>query len=176
MTLEEIGITHGTDKVPFGYLPIYEELFSKFPDEGVRFLEIGVQYGRSLRMWMEWRPKWDIRGLDIDPAAPGHIFGDQGDAAFMDRVGADLRPHIVVDDGGHKGDEQLVSLRALWPHLPSGALYCVEDLHTAYRSCWGSQFRDWLTTTVDTVNGKGDPAFNIRSVFLYKSLAILRKA
>ena len=39
---------------------------------------------------------------------------------------------IIIDDGGHHMHEQITSFETLFPHLKSGGLYIIEDLHTSY--------------------------------------------
>ena len=48
MTLHELGIKHGTDKVDHNYLKVYVELFSHIRDSEIRLLEIGVYKGASI--------------------------------------------------------------------------------------------------------------------------------
>ncbi|MFA9421225.1 MAG: hypothetical protein ACERLB_13825, partial [Gammaproteobacteria bacterium] len=49
------------------YIPIYDRYFSKYRGEKVRFLEIGVQKGGSLRMWRKYFGEDAIvYGIDID--------------------------------------------------------------------------------------------------------------
>ena len=35
---------------------------------------------------------------------------------------------IVIDDGSHDADHQIVSLEELLPHLPLGGVYLCEDI------------------------------------------------
>ena len=49
------------------YFEIYESYFKKFQRKNIRLLEIGVQYGGSLKMWNEYFPNAKIFGIDINP-------------------------------------------------------------------------------------------------------------
>ena len=88
--------------------------------------------------------------LDIDPACaalalPGTTveIGDQSDPAFLERVGAAHGPFdLIVDDGGHKMQQQITSFRHLWPRLADRGLYIVEDVHTSYWPGFGGGFRE----------------------------------
>ena len=37
---------------------------------------------------------------------------------------------ILIDDGGHKMEQQIVSFEELWPLVKDRDVYLVEDLHT----------------------------------------------
>ena len=49
------------------YFEIYESYFSKFRKRIARVLEIGIQYGGSLKMWKEYFGNAKIFGIDINP-------------------------------------------------------------------------------------------------------------
>lgn len=123
------------------YLPIYDRVLSDRRGTGVRLLELGVQEGGSLDLWRRFLgPDAVIHGLDVDPACgrlstddlPVHI-GSQADRAVLALVvtamgGVD----VVIDDGSHVARHQRQSFDALWPSLPDGGLYIIEDTHTSY--------------------------------------------
>ena len=48
------------------YFEIYERYFNDFRSKEPRFLEIGVQYGGSLKMWHEYFENGSIFGIDIN--------------------------------------------------------------------------------------------------------------
>ena len=87
--------------------------------------------------------------LDIDPACkelevPGLTveIGDQSDGIFLQDVATKHRPFdIIIDDGGHKMNQQIASFNALWPRLSDGGLYVVEDTHTSYWLGFDGGFR-----------------------------------
>lgn len=54
--------------------------------------------------------------------------GSQADPAFPDGLGEKYRPTVAVDDGSHMADHILLSFQNLFPHLPTGGLYIVEDV------------------------------------------------
>jgi SAM-dependent methyltransferase len=128
------------------YLPIYERYFAPFRNRPLRFLEIGVSKGGSLQMWRKYfGPGAVIFGVDIDPACArfdgqaGQVrIGSQADTDFLDAVVAEMGGvDIVLDDGSHRMDHVAASLRTLFPHLSSGGVYMIEDLHTAYWENFG---------------------------------------
>jgi Methyltransferase domain len=120
------------------YFDIYDSHFSRFRGTKVHVVEIGVYSGGSLEMWQSYfGPQSTIHGVDIEPVckayeAPAvHIhIGDQADRNFWRRFKQEVPTiHIVIDDGGHKSDQQIVTLEELLPHLQPGGIYLCEDLH-----------------------------------------------
>lgn len=140
--LDEIGLRFGTDKASphHDYLRIYEALFAPLRDKPLKILEIGVLNGASLRTWEAYFPNARIVGADIDPLArrfrSARIdveYMDQSNLEDLARVAAKHQPFdIIIEDGSHLWDHQILSLRALFPFLRSGGFYIVEDLQTNY--------------------------------------------
>lgn len=132
------------------YFDVYEKHFSRFIDQAPRVLEIGVQNGGSIDMWLEYfGPGTQVVGIDIDPACLEHrypdsveiVIGDQGNLAFWQKF---LQTHgnfdIIIDDGGHYMQQQILTLETLWPCLNQNGVMLVEDTHTSYMAPWGGQF------------------------------------
>ena len=123
------------------YLDIYHRHFRRFRGRSPVVLEIGVYHGGSLQMWREYfGPGTRIVGLDIDPRCAALaedgieiLIGDQADRAFLAEVRR-RHPHvdIVIDDGGHGMQQQIVSFEELYPHLQPEGIYLCEDMHTSY--------------------------------------------
>lgn len=66
--------------------------------------------------------------------------GSQEDEAFLDSFinasggGFD----IIIDDGGHTMNQQIVSLQKLFPIIKPGGIYFCEDLATSYQAYYGA--------------------------------------
>lgn len=121
------------------YLDIYHRHFARFRDTPLTLLEIGVHKGGSLDMWRDYfGAAATIVGLDINPECRQferertHVrIGDQADAAFLKSVAEEFGPFdVVIDDGGHTPQQQIVSFEALYPETSERAVYLVEDTHT----------------------------------------------
>lgn len=122
------------------YFDIYHRHFDAFRGRSPVVLEIGVFHGGSLQMWREYfGPGARIVGIDLDPrcrqfeeAQISVLTGDQADRAFLAEVKRRL-PHvdIVIDDGGHQMQQQIVSFEELYPHLQPRGIYLCEDIHTS---------------------------------------------
>jgi hypothetical protein len=127
--------------------------------------------GHSLALWLEYFPPgWIITSLEYDAACVASfvardpygwgnatwearvrlITGSQSEPADLARVHEAGGPFdLVVDDGGHSYKMQITSFVTLFPLLPPGAVYVVEDLGP--NSLWGRdtvQYNDWGVTMV----------------------------
>jgi hypothetical protein len=144
-----IAARHDTDKGP-SYTRVYYELLVHARGQPLRFLEIGVYNGGSLRMWREFLPHAALFAIDIDErclAVEGEIVNttirlvDQGNRAqlrhFIQETGGEF--DVVIDDGGHTMAQQLTSFTELFPNVVAGGAYVIEDLGTAYWEEYGGR-------------------------------------
>jgi hypothetical protein len=129
------------------YFEIYDRHLAKFAGEPSTLLEIGIYAGGSLDMWREYLgPGCRLYGVDIDPDCTRFeeatvFIGDQADRAFWERFRAETPPlDIIVDDGGHTSEQQLVTLEELLPRLRPGGVYICEDIHGDGNPFLGSVF------------------------------------
>jgi len=123
---------------------LYNKKLSSYVGDKLKFLEIGVQDGSSIKKWRKMSPSWEVHGVDIDQNCRGENIhtGDQLDKRFMSQFeGFD----IVIDDGGHTWKQQIETFEQLFPTMRRGALYVIEDLHTSF---W-PKFADYHISTVD---------------------------
>lgn len=119
------------------YFDIYERHFSRFRGKEVNVLEIGVFSGGSLEMWKEYfGPRCTIYGVDIEPSCKTYenesvrvFIGDQADRTFWHRMKKEVpKIDIVIDDGGHAPNQQIVTLEELLPHVRPAGVYLCEDV------------------------------------------------
>jgi hypothetical protein len=138
----EFGSDKGTKPGDWGIAHRYTEIYERFlrtrTNEPLRILEIGVWKGSSLRMWEKYFPNASIVGVDIFPETASIetkraevVTGDASDAAFLhqvvdERLGGSV--DLVIDDGSHVVEHQIVALESLFPRLNDHGLYCVEDI------------------------------------------------
>ncbi len=120
------------------YFDIYQRHFDRFVGGAVNILEIGIYSGGSLGMWKAYfGPRCSIYGVDIEDACRVYegdrvkvFIGDQGDRAFWKRFRDQAPPiDILIDDGGHMPEQQIVTLEEMLPHLRPGGVYLCEDIH-----------------------------------------------
>lgn len=166
-TLDEIGATTGSgwDKGSdrHAYTKHYDELFTLFRDAPIRFLEIGVEFGLSTKVWLEYFSKAEIYGVDIrhqhniiDPRFHFTV-GDQRSVEFWREFVEDNGCFdVVLDDGCHHTSGIMPTFFSLWPHVVSGGYYICEDLMCSYLpSCdepgWPLQIQ-FFKRMVDEIN------------------------
>ena len=132
------------------YLDVYHWLLAPWRSQNISFLEIGVWKGGSIKMWQDYFGAASrLAFLDIDPnckifevSGVAVEIGDQYDHGFLQNIAAKHGPFdIIIDDGGHKMDQQKASFNGLWAQLSDGGLYVVEDNHTSYWLGFGGGFR-----------------------------------
>jgi SAM-dependent methyltransferase len=120
------------------YFDVYHRHFSKFVGREVHVLEVGIYSGGSLPMWREYfGERTHIYGVDINEACRAYeddrtkvYIGDQADRSFWARLKkAAPLIDIVIDDGGHHPEQQLVTLEEMLPHIRPGGVYLCEDIH-----------------------------------------------
>lgn len=178
------------------YFQVYEELFSKYIGKEIIFVEIGVLHGGSLFMWKEYfGNKARIIGIDLHPKAKElekygfDIFiGSQSDINFWKdfytKVG---KIDILLDDGGHENNQQIITLNESIPNIKDGGIILTEDTHTSYFKKFGNpskySFINYTKYLVDVVNSrfpsnemKRNNEFRKRifSVIFYESMVALK--
>ncbi len=135
-----------------GYFDVYERHLSKFIGKKPRILEIGVLGGGSIEMWLKYFGEGtQVVGVDINEECKNYVYngnveivmGDQGDPQFWDHYLADKKGFdIVIDDGSHVMQHQIITLNKLFPALNPGGVFICEDTHTSYwPQPWGGMFR-----------------------------------
>lgn len=147
--LDQIAIEAGTDKssISHNYTRVYAQYLSKYRQAPIKLLEIGIRYGDSVKLWERYFPNAELHFIDIDPSQIRYYsershyhFINQTDREglidFGNRVKGDF--DVIIDDGGHRMDQIIMSFQSLFPYLKKGGLYIIEDLCTSYWSIYGS--------------------------------------
>lgn len=140
-TLDEIGLRHGTDKASShnNFLIFYEKFLAAMRYNRVRVLEIGVLEGASIKMWRDYFKNGEIIGVDINSNVERYAEGrikieivDQSSHQDLDRLAEKGPFDLIVDDGSHVWEHQILSFQKLTPVLRPGGIYILEDLDTSY--------------------------------------------
>jgi len=172
--LEELTIKYDVDALELGYTDLYDPLFDGIREDVTKVLEIGVETGRSHRLWLEYFPNATIYGFDIfkfgveefHRLQEGNPYLDRsvmfkGDQSNIDHLNNFLSLHgdefdIIIDDGGHSMRQQQISLKILFNAVRSGGFYVIEDLHTCsgqWSYLYGSEIiEEGDTLTTDLLN------------------------
>jgi hypothetical protein len=171
------------------YFDVYHRHFQKFVGREVHVVEVGVYSGGSLDMWKAYfGPACRIYGVDIEPACRAYeddqvqiMIGDQSDPAFW----ADFRSEvpvvdIVIDDGSHDPDHQIVTLEELLPHIRPGGVYLCEDVLKP-----GNRFHDYIDGLSRRLHETGTGTFYerqttdfqraVQSIHVYPWVTVIEK-
>lgn len=165
--MDSLAVEAGTDKSSqfHHYTKVYAKYFEPFRKKKIKFLEIGIFHGESVKLWEAYFQNAELHFVDIDPDMPRYRserslyhFADQADVdamkALAQKIGGNF--DIIIDDGGHRMDQQINSFHALFPALKSGGFYIIEDLHTSYWKEYGAHEQkscvEFLKGLVDELN------------------------
>lgn len=186
------------------YFDVYEKHLSKFKGKNVTFMEVGVQNGGSIEMWTRYfGPESKIYGIDIDPKCAELKFdnpnvkifiGDQSSEEFWNGVISEVgNIDIIVEDGGHHMNQQIVTFEKIFPIINEGGVYICEDTHTSYWHDYSggyknmASFVEYSKNFVDVLNyefmknghgqiqDKRDLAKGLSSVAFYDSMVVFEK-
>jgi demethylmacrocin O-methyltransferase len=189
----------------YRYARRYIRHFQDFRRTRFTLLEIGIDGGdleqaggSSLRRWKHFFPKAQIVGLDVADMSfvnEKRIFTYQGSQTdgYLLRSIAKKHPNlkIIIDDGSHRPEHIRATFAVLFPLLPDGGFYAIEDTQTSYWPRFGgsADLRDPATTMgmvkdlVDGLNyeefGDQRPRFytdsHVVAVHCYHNLVIIEK-
>jgi hypothetical protein len=132
------------------YFEIYERYFSRYRNKEVVVLEIGIYQGGSLKMWKDYfGSKLKLYAIDINPLCKQFeddntkvFIGSQDDRNFLDSVKGQIpKVDILIDDGGHYMNQQIITFEELYEHIKSDGVYLCEDLHTSYWSSYNGGYK-----------------------------------
>lgn len=181
------------------YFEIYDKYFNKYIDRKVVLLEIGVYQGGSINMWKNYfGSNLTIYAIDINPDCKQFesenvkvFIGSQQDREFLKMVKSQIpKVDILIDDGGHTMQQQIVSFEELFDHIKDDGIYFIEDLHTSYWLNFGGgylnskSFIEYSKKLIDQLNAwhSKDKNFNITqftksaySMHFYDSILVIEK-
>lgn len=132
-----------SDKVSgHGYQRVYPRLLWSLRKDKVKVLEIGVQEGNSVNLWSEYFAPSEVIQVCIDivdKSLPERIkfvkLDQSNEVQLKEFIGTNRDFDLIVDDGSHIPQHQLLTLKVLWEALLPGGIYILEDIETSY---WGN--------------------------------------
>lgn len=184
----EIARKWTTDKALY-YTPVYHELLKDRRWTTRKVLEFGIGYpdlmlkpaarigaryyiaGASLFMWEEYFPKAEIFALDnrhlifINSGRIHSFYCDQGNESSYGPAIADVGDDfdLIVEDGSHEQEHQLLSLRMLFPLLKKGGIYIMEDAPVD-----DDDFLERINFPFQVYDFKDNPADPARVIVLFR--------
>jgi len=132
------------------YIEIYDRHFSRYIDKSPRVLEVGVKWGAGLELWKYYFGDGaEIYGVDTKDRRVRRysrnvhfIKGDQGDPTFWRDFKKDLpKFDIIIDDGGHRIEQQITTFECMYDHIEDDGVYLCEDTHTSYWEEFGGGYK-----------------------------------
>lgn len=132
------------------YFEIYDRHFSKYRNKAPIVMEIGIFKGGSLQMWKDYFGEGvQIIGVDIEEHTRDFEeeqisieIGSQEDRNFLAYLKEKYpKIDILIDDGGHTMNQQIVTFEEMFPHLSYGGTYLCEDLHSSYIDEYGGGYK-----------------------------------
>jgi len=149
-TLNEIGKKYDCDKSDryHSYLRKYEFFLSKFKNEHITLLELGVLNGSSLKMWSEFFSGSRIIGTDINKECLKHnggnievLISDISSVKDLTELKA-FNPHVIIEDATHFWSHQILALVILFDSIKEGGIYIMEDSDTAFGDYKNMEYGD----------------------------------
>ena len=150
-TLCRLCAESGTDKCPYNlhghrhpYTAPYSLFFEPLKHRPIKFAEIGVFRGASVRAWREFFSQARIYGYDRD--IPNlqfiqsqnfpNVFLDTMDAGSQESIKQKLQEatqdgelfDVILDDASHDPADQCAVIRTALPFLKQGGLLIIEDI------------------------------------------------
>ena len=160
------------------YFQVYEELLSKYRNKKITFVEVGVLNGGSLFMWRDFfGPEARIIGVDFNPLAKRweedgfEIFiGSQSSPDFWrDFFSSIGMVDVLLDDGGHTNEQQIVTTHQSIPFIKDGGLLIVEDVHASYFKDFGNpskySFINYAKLFIDGINARFPGVEVVKNMF-----------
>ena len=129
-----------------GFTDFYESYFEKI--ENPTILEIGTGDGGSAKMLNRFFDgECTIYTVDINSECAKNVEGydnikfinlDCSNEEIINKLFNEILTNIdfdiIIEDGSHLWDHQMISLYFLSKHLKNNGIYVLEDLHTSYFS------------------------------------------
>lgn len=162
-TLDELAIKYNCNKATIygtpgvsmyhGYTVIYDQLMSHLRNELIRILEVGIcmegtEGAQSIRMWLEYFNKAELYTFDIMDMKwienskefnnrVKFFQGDQGNRNDLELMYKNYNSEnfdIIIEDGSHLHEHQMISLAQLFKYLKSDGIYFLEDISIPNRN------------------------------------------
>lgn len=181
------------------FFEIYDRHFSRFRNKEITILEVGVYQGGSLQMWKDYfGKKAKIFGLDVNPKCKELeedqieiMIGSQEDRNFLKSLKQKIQKiDILLDDGGHTMNQQIITFKELYPHIKDNGVYLCEDLHTSYWEEYGGGYKkpgtfiEYSKNFIDQINAwhsreellkVNDFTKTAKSLHFYDSILVIEK-
>lgn len=117
------------------YIGEYSRIFNN-KRKNVNFLEIGIHYGLSMKMWEEYFIDSKLYGLDITDYYINQMFpernfdvivGSSYDQEILNNF-LEITFDIIIDDGDHTIESQVKTFEIFKHKMNKNGIYVIEDI------------------------------------------------
>lgn len=159
---------YGADKsTKHQYDTVYEKFFEPIREDALKILEVGVWKGHSMLAHLDYFPNADIYGLDIftrtrmieiEPYGNERahfIKADSTNAAVapqMHEAFGSTKFDIIIDDGKHTPEANMLTFNNLKPFLAKGGQYFVEDVFPLEKMTLNELGHPWIQRNLKDYN------------------------
>lgn len=115
----------------------YESVFSNYKSTPIVLVELGVQYGGSIKLWDLYFDNCEIYALDMEVQSRAfekfcenqnnihYIIGDACSNEIADKI---PKFDIFIDDGSHSLKDQMTAIKLYLPRLKDSGVFIIEDV------------------------------------------------
>lgn len=124
--------TGGDKGTNHSYIDVYEKEMTQ--TKNISLLEIGVQFGHSIKMWQEYFENSWIGGIDITlqhlafEGMENVYLCDGTDKAQISKTLKNRKFNYIIDDASHTLEDQINSFDIFYPKLKDGGKFFIEDI------------------------------------------------
>ena len=149
------------------YFEVYDQIFEKYKEKKIVFVEVGVLNGGSLEIWKKYfHPESRIIGIDLNPDTKKFekngfeiYIGDQSNPQFWGNFFKEVgNIDILLDDGGHTNLQQIITLNECIKNINDEGILMTEDTHTSYMQEFANpgkySFINYTKKIIDDINYK----------------------
>lgn len=159
------------------YIETYDTILANYVNSKTVLLEIGVASGCSLKMWEDYLGNGVIHGIDLSPKptilneSPNIVYHqfDGSNIELLHKTFHDIKFDIIIDDGSHALNQQMLSLCALYGKLNYGGLYIIEDIQKIEFVEYFKFLPDMRVVDLRDVKNRYDDIMVIYKKFNYRS-------
>jgi SAM-dependent methyltransferase len=144
----------------------YSEKFEKFKDKKINILEIGIQYGNSLKLWEHFFKNAKIYAIDISQYYI-HEYGENVKIIIGNAYNNEILDYfksnnilfdIIIDDGPHTLETQDFFLQNYQQLLkPSESIIILEDIYNHSFDHLKNKYSDFsIIDLTDVIKGENN--------------------
>jgi cephalosporin hydroxylase len=118
------------------YIDIYDQLMLPYKHQTINILEVGVEFGGSIKLWSDYFTDAHIFGYDIVNKLKEGIFDDCKNVSFVVKSIQNIHSDefndtpltIAIDDASHTVQDQLLFIQVIYPQIVKGGMLIIEDV------------------------------------------------